>query len=528
MQELIERAIIKKAQAILRKHRLEAERSRSYATKYELRTGNHPGPPRIQVPTAWSYHPHFDPKYCIKHARYLSRTIWRKVQSGNYEPKPAILSEIPKPDGSFRKIMAFSIPDSALSNVLHKNITRRNANILSSYSFAYREDKTVFDAVLHLRRSLSGPKSYVTQYDFSSYFDRIDHEFLKKLLFSRKLFLLTHAESNAIRAFLTHQYAPNATYPQGNFARRTVGVPQGSSISLFLSNAAAHDLDLSLERLNGVFTRFADDVVAITRSYSDALQIAQTFREHSRDAGLVINYDKSPGIQYFGDGAGREAREFIIDDDDGTSVETIKYIDYVGHRITVSGPGTPKISIPDKAVSRIKRRISKIIYIHLLHHRRDLNSPLAMNRFGPGFLDWDLVTCINELRKYIYGGRTKAELESFLAGSSRLTRVRGLMGFLPLISEVDQLAELDGWLVAAIRRAQRERVRMAAARGSTVPKPVERLLIDGSWYNFPLFDQDTALPSFVPAWRASRKFSRQYGLGRIGRATYYSRLLGFS
>jgi len=424
--------------------------------------------------------------------------------------------------------MAFAIPDSALSNVLHKNITRRNANISSSYSFAYRDDKTVFDAVLHLRRSLSSAKSYVIQYDFSSYFDRIDHNFLRKLLFTRRLFLLSGAETNAIKAFLTHRYAANSAYTSGTFERRSVGVPQGSSISLFLSNAAAHDLDLSLERLNGVFTRFADDVVAITRSYSDALEIAKTFREHCRDAGLAINYKKSPGIQFFGDGPGREIRHFAIDGDDGSLVETINFIDYVGHRITVSGPGNPTISIPDKAIARIKRRISKIIHIHLFHHRRNATDPMDLGRFGPGFMDWDLVTCINELRKYIYGGLSKAELESFLNGTSRLKRVRGLMGFLPLVSDVSQLSELDGWLVSVVRRAQRERVRMAALRGATVPKPQERLLMDGSWYNFPLLEHDTAIPSFVLAWRASRKFSRRYGLGRIGRATYYSRISGFS
>jgi len=424
--------------------------------------------------------------------------------------------------------MAFAIPDAALSNVLHRNITRRNANVSSSYSFAYREDKTVFDAVLHLRRSLSSPKTYVVQYDFSSYFDRIDHNFLRKLLFTRRLFLLSGAETNAIKAFLTHQYSSNSTYMSGEFERRSVGVPQGSSISLFLSNAAAHDLDLSLERLNGVFTRFADDVVAITRSYSDALEIAKRFRDHCRDAGLAINYKKSPGIQFFGDGLGREVRHFAIDDDDGSLVETINYIDYVGHRITVSGPGAPSISIPDKAIARIKRRISKIIHIHLFHHRRNSTDPVELSRFGPGLMDWDLVTCINELRKYIYGGLSRGELESFLNGTSRLKRVRGLMGFLPLVSDVRQLSELDGWLVSVVRRAQRERVRMAALRGVTVPQPQEHLLIDGLWYNFPHLEHDTKIPSFVLAWRASRKFSRRYGLGRIGRATYYSRVSAFS
>lgn len=528
MQELIERAILRKAKALLRKHRLDVQRAQSYAQKFSTRTGLAAGPPNIAEPVAWSYHAHFNPRHCIKNAKYISRRIWQKIQAGEYTPVPAILSEIPKPDGKMRKIMAFAIPDSALANVLHRNITRRNANVFSSYSFAYRDDKTVFDAVLHLRRSLGSPKTYIIQYDFSSYFDRIDHAFLEKLLFNRKLFLISTAEGTAIKAFLKHQFAANATYTSNVFERREVGVPQGSSISLFLANAAAHDLDLSLERINGVFTRFADDVVAITRSYSDALKIASEFRDHCKDAGLAINYEKSPGIQLFVGGPDRENRQFTIDDDDGSLVNSTNHIDYIGHRIAAPDKGGPLvISMPDKAISRIKRRISKILDIHLFQHRRMDTDSVASNRFGPGFMDWDLVTAVNELRKYIYGGLTDAELHSFLLGGSRLRRIRGLMGFLPLISDIDQLAELDGWLVSAFRRAQRERMRMAAVRGLRVVRPREAILINGSWYNFPNLVQDARLPSFVLAWRASKKFSRRYGLARIGTATYYSRVSGY-
>lgn len=528
LQELIQRAIERKARALLRKHRLDVERFRSHAEKYTVRTGRLAGPPNVNEPPSWAYHPHFNPRYCIKHSRYLSRTIWRKLQEGAYEPVPAVKSEIPKPDGSARVIMAFAIPDAALANVLHKNITQRNANVLSSYSFAYRDDKSVFDAVLHLRRPLSSPKTYVIQYDFSSYFDNISHIFLSDLLFERKLFLLSAAERAAVKAFLTHQYAPNAIYTSGAFERRTVGVPQGSSVSLFLANAAAHDLDLTLEGLNGTFTRFADDVVAITRSYRDATRIAQAFRDHCKAAGLSINYKKSPGIQIFGGSAGREIRHFTIDDDDGSGLETIRHIDYVGHRISEESLSKLRISLPDKAVSRIKRRVSKILHIHLFQHRLGAPGAVSAARFGPGFVDWDMVTAINELRKYIYGGLTRGELQSFLDGTSRLRRVRGLMGFLPLVSDVNQLSQLDGWLLSAIRRAQRERVRMAAAQGITVVRPRERIILDGSWYNFPLIDHDVSVPSFALAWRASRKFSRRYGLSRVSSATYYSRTSGYS
>jgi len=42
--------------------------------------------------------------------------------------------------------------------------------------------------------------------------------------------------------------------------RRERGIPQGTSISLFLANVAPWDLDRSLERLGVSFVRYADGV----------------------------------------------------------------------------------------------------------------------------------------------------------------------------------------------------------------------------------------------------------------------------
>lgn len=159
MQELIEQAIIRKAKGVLRRQRIEHANLHKYAERYNKRTGLTAGEPITADPRWWSYHPHFDPRYCIKHARYISRAIWRKLQHGFYEPIPAIQFDVPKPDGSSRPVMAFAIPDSAVANVIHRKLTRRNLNQFSAYSFAYRPDKSVFDAILYLDRSLKNHKS---------------------------------------------------------------------------------------------------------------------------------------------------------------------------------------------------------------------------------------------------------------------------------------------------------------------------------------------------------------------------------
>lgn len=519
MQALLEEAIITKARGVLRKQRIEHATQRKNAERYHKRTGLAPGAPATADPAWWSYHPHFNPRYCIKHAKYLSRMIWTKLQSSLYRPVPAIQFDVPKPDGSNRQIMAFAIPDAALANIIHRHATARNLNLFSAYSFAYRPDKNVFDAILHLKRSLSNPKSYIIQYDFSKYFDTISHDYVIRILENSKLFLLSDAERQAIRAFLEHEYCHVRTYQDNVFDVRERGVPQGSSLSLFLSNAAAHELDLALENQNGTFVRFADDVVAIAHSYSDALAVADQFRRHCKDAGLRINYDKSPGILLFGGGPERERRQVAIDTDDASLLSTIEHIDYLGHRLVPGG-----VCLPEKSIRRIKTRISSIIYKHLFLHRRGPGGAFNPARIGAGFLDWDLVTCINEIRRYVYGGLREAQLSGFLEDNEKLPFVRGLMAFFPLATRIGELRELDGWLLNVFTRAQRERVRVLAAFGHNQPRLTKAQLLDGSWYNYPQVFNDARLPSFVRGWRAARKYYLRYGLSGIDAPSYYSTL----
>lgn len=517
MQEQLEEAIIKKAKAILREHRIAASTKKKNAARYTKRTGLKAGDPIIIAPRWWDYHPHFDPRYCIRHAKFLSRTICRKLQQENYKPIPAVQFDIPKPDGSSREIMAFSVPDAALANILHRAITARNINLFSSHSYAYRPDKNVFDALLHIKRSLNHPKSYVIQYDFKKYFDSIDHGYLRRILKNKELFLLTSAERVVIEAFLEHEYAHVNNYQKKDFLNRTAGVPQGCSLSLFLSNAAAHELDLALERQNGTFARFADDVVAIAYSYTDAKNIAFQFRTHCKLADLKINYEKSPGILLYDNGIERDKRTFFVDHDDGSHLDVIDNFSYLGHKIHANG-----ISLSDKAVRKIKRRITEIIYKHLLLHRRKTADTINTSRVGAGFGDWDLVTCVNEIRGYLYGGLRESQIESFIANESPLPFVKGLLAFYPLITDSTKLIELDGWLKNALGRALRERNRVLALHGIIQKKIPGDELISGSWYTYAEIKNDTRLPSFVRGWRAARKYYLRYGLKNIDAPSYYS------
>jgi retron-type reverse transcriptase len=516
MWQVIEAEIERKARNVLAKHRRDAATRRKYAKRFTLRTGLPSAASLIGRPTYWDYDRHFDPVYCITHGRFIAKGIWAKIQAGEYAPKPAIQFEIDKPDGGTRTIMSFTIPDSAVANIFHRRLTGRNKGMFSAYSFAYRPDKNVFEAVIHLQRMLQPPKTFILKYDYRKYFDTIEHSYLKKLI-AKQSFVMSSAERHVIDSFLQHRYASYPSYQTMQFDRRQQGVPQGSSLSLFLSNIAAHELDMSLEKLDGSFVRYADDVIAVAHSYEDARNIEMEFRAHCERSGVQINFEKSTGVSMMMARDSDDKRDFFIDGSDAGRLKHAQFIDFLGHRISAE-----HINLTDKAVKRIKRRISKSIYVHMLQYPRN-GHPINPARIGGSWTDWDLVTCVNELRRYIYGGLKEAALRDFIDNDVKLPFIRGLMAFYPLVSTIKTLIELDGWLKNVLVRAIRERNRLLVSNGLAPYNIAETELLEGTWYKGDLA-QETALPSFVKGWRAARKFYKRYGLSEMEAPGYYSLL----
>ncbi len=519
MEDAIKNAIEHQAKKLLERDKKIRYSAVKFERRYKLRTGRDAIPGTHRAPRHWSLHNHFNPIYCIRHSKFLARVIWRKILTRQYKVEPAILYKIAKDGGGYREIMVFSIVDSAIANLFNRKLRDRNRNILSSFCYSYRNDRGLFDAVLQLSSLLKSEKAYVVQFDFSKYFDSIKHDYVNFVI-ERNFFVISPTERFIIEKFLDHEFAEFTNYRNGQFKRRTKGTPQGCSLSLFLSNIAAHELDKALERTNGAFVRFADDIVCVTYNHDDALNVVEHFRRHCHYSGIAINYEKSPGIAQLLPSAAGDKRWAFVNEGDVGKIKSIKEFDYIGHKFT-----RDHVKISTKGIKRIKRHISKTIYIHLLHNPRS-RGQFSTDRVGGLFYDWDLVTCINEIRRYINGGLKERDLKRFLEQNIRIRKFKGLMSFYPLVTSHEQFSELDGWLVGVLRRALKERSRTLAARFGVSYVPLtEAEIISGLWYNYNnSIDLETNAPSFVLAWRAARKSFKQYGLIDFEQPSYYSAL----
>lgn len=403
----------------------------------------------------WALAPQFNP-FKVRTARKLdtyAHTLFEKVRRNKYKPNPAVIHRIRKTDGSFRELNIFQLPDAALSRLVYKSLLRKNLPRLSGYAFAYREDRTPHDAVNEIFSDWKNlDRVYVAEYDFSKFFDKISHAYIWQVLREGN-FIFSREEENIIRAFLTSEACEYSQYP-GNSRQRGCGIPQGTSISLFLANLACWELDRELERLGVGFCRYADDTVIWSPDYDRVVKAYYLIDECSKRMGVPINLVKSHGIKL----VSRAPMK--------TEIESKRSIDYLGYNISME-----HISVAKKRVAKIKSRISYLAYQNLLQ-------PLLVSKIFnrarlTSTLDLDYLTALKQVRYYLYGGLTEEKLRRFIAGKVPDLRFRGVMSYYPIVTDIQQLARLDGWLAYTLKQSLRLRERLwrSHSHGSLMALP---------------------------------------------------------
>jgi hypothetical protein len=154
----------------------------------------------------------------------------------------------------------------------------------------------------------------------------------------------------------------------------------------------------------------------------------------------------------------------------------------------------------------------------LLYPKRQQFSPA---RIEPNGLDWDMVTCLNEIRRYLYGRASEENVSECIGDKTKpLTLTKGLLSFYPLIDQPQALQEMDGWMLDAIHRAQVARQRLVTPANPNARAYSRQELLDGTWYRLQVPPNETRLPSFFRAWLYIRKCLQVYGLMTFHSADY--------
>jgi hypothetical protein len=217
-------------------------------------------------------------------------------------------------------------------------------------------------------------------------------------------FLLTTREEAVIEGFLRAgpPRQPNL-YVETGGAERTIGIPQGTSVSLFLANVAAWDLDRALERLGVSFARYADDTLIWSSDYGQVCEAVQNLHDLAERIGANVNLKKSGGVR------------LLVPKGAPAEFSSTSSVDYLGHCFRLDN-----VAIKESLIKKIKTRVQKLIYYNLV--RAPKLGVQDLSRLGR--VDKDYVTLIWQLRRYMYGDVSERAIRRFAVRGVPAKRLR--------------------------------------------------------------------------------------------------------
>ncbi|WP_077927535.1 reverse transcriptase domain-containing protein [Wohlfahrtiimonas populi] len=423
LQKQIEEAIKNEAEKLIVRYHQYHNRVSLVAESNSKRLGESAKRKQVYTPEYWSHDKKFNPFYVKKHYKSIAHAIAMKIQNRTYVPGKPYIKEIPKVDGGIRHVTIYQIQDAAISKLFFNRLLAKNKHRFSSFSYAYRNDRNVHFAIQDISVDLKrNERTFVAEFDFSDFFGSISHSFLYNQ-FDQNGFYISSEEIFIIKSFLKS---------------RKTGIPQGTSISLFLANLTCWKLDQNFEREGLKFSRYADDTIVWSTDYNKICKAVNLINDFSKEAKVKINLAKSSGIS------------LLTKPGFPSEIESKVNLDFLGYSLSVD-----KISIKSRSLLKIKKQISYLLYKNLIQPLKCQS--LAGQHIPANGRDSNLLSAICEIRRYLYGNLDKKQIYDYLSGRRKHLYFKGIMSFYPLVNDEKQLEELDGWIISIIYRSLKVR-----------------------------------------------------------------------
>lgn len=219
--------------------------------------------------------------------------LQHEVLAGSYRPEPLLSVWLERPGKKRRELGIPAVRDRVLQSACALLIGPTLEANFEDCSFAYRQGRSVKQAVARVERLRDEGYRWVVDADINSYFDEIPHEPLL-----RELSILI--PDRGLGA-LVRQWLACPIQRSHGIDPRPRGIAQGSPLSPLLANLYLDQLDEAMLDENLRIVRFADDFLILCRRPEQAEQALEMTRSVLAQLELRLNPAKTR-VAHFNDG----------------------------------------------------------------------------------------------------------------------------------------------------------------------------------------------------------------------------------